>query len=173
MNSDPWLVQNAKGRVRQAEHGAPAKPTLEVFMPPGFSSIEYVDQKKSAAEVVMDMKAELASLDRQFKEASRDSPKRQSDGMPISRKCRELWDAMAKLNGQIGQLRGSRPSFAPGAARWKQQRFAILAERGGCCDGCCSDSEASIDAPLDADAGEEVDSNFPCASQKDFLGGHS
>ena len=159
VDNDPWLVQNAKGRVRQAEHEAPAKPTLEVFMPPGFANIEHDDRKKSAAEVIMDMKAELASLDRQFKEASRDSPKRQSDGMPTSRKCRELWDAMAKLNGQIGQLRGRRPSFAPGAGRWKKQRFALLAERGGCCDGCCSDSEDSLDGPLDVDAGEEVSSN--------------
>ena len=120
------------------------------------------------------MKAELASLDRQFKEASRDSPKRQSDGMPTSRKCRELWDAMAKLNGQIGQLRGRRPSFAPGAARWKKQRFAILAERGGCCDGCNSGSEESVDEPLNADAGEEVSSNVSdTVSQKGFLEGHS
>ena len=171
VDNDPWLVQNAKGRVRQAEHGAPAKPTLEVFMPPGFANIEHDDRKKSAAEVVVDMKAELASLDRQFKEASRDSPKRQSDGMPTSRRCRELWDAMAKLNGQLGQLRGRRPSFAPGAARWRKQRLAILEERGGRCD-CCSDgSNESIEEPLDLPYGEEVSDDV--VSEKGLFGGHS
>ena len=52
VDNDPWLVQNAKGRVRQAEHDAPAKPTLEMFMPPGFASIEHIDDKNGVAELL-------------------------------------------------------------------------------------------------------------------------
>ena len=154
-DGDPWMVQNAKGRVRPAESG-PTQPVLSMFMPPGFASITPKEGEKSAADVVIEMKSELATLKGLFSKASQDSPKRQSDGMPTSPLCRALWDQIGQLNAKLGQLRGKKPVFPPGAKRWQQQRRSILQERG--CS-CCDDSSNS----------EEVASNFSHPSENAFL----
>ena len=166
MNNDPWLVQNAKGRVRQAEHGAPAKPTLEVFMPPGFASIEHTKDKDDVAELVMEMKNELATLEKLWKEAAKNSPKRRSDGMPMSSECQALWLRIGELNKDLGQLRGTRPKWAVGARRWQQERRRIL-QRHGC---CCEDSDCSVES---ADGGKVSSNVSDTVSQTVFLGGHS
>ena len=168
MNNDPWLVQNAKGRVRQAEQGAPAKPTLEVFMPPGFASIERAEDGSCIADTVGKMKQKLNELNKMWEKASKSSPKRRSDGMPISQECRALWEQIGQLNQELGQLRGPRPSLSIGAKRWKTQRVNILQKHGcECCEECSNCSLSSSD-------GEEVSSNIADAvSQNDFLGGHS
>ena len=145
---DPWMVQNAKGRARPAE-SEPTKPELSMFMPPGFASIVPKDGDKDVGDVVAEMKAELATLEKLFEKASKSSPRRASDGMPTSALCRGLWEQIGDLNSKLGQLRGPKPSFPPGARRWQQQRAKILGERG--CE-CCKES--------DSDCSAEVDSNF-------------
>ena len=169
MNNDPWLVQNAKGRVRQAEHGAPAKPTLEVFMPPGFASIEHTEEKGGVAELVIKMKNELITLERLWKEAAKNSPKRRSDGMPMSAECQALWLRIGELNKDLGQLRGSRPKWAVGAQRWRQERRRILQHHGCSCEDC-EDSDCSVKS---VDGGEVSSNLTDEVSQNDFLGGHS
>ena len=164
VDNDPWLVQNAKGRVRQAEHGAPAKPTLEVFMPPGFANIEHTENGGGIAETVGKMKQKLNELNKMWEKASKSSPKRRSDGMPISQECRALWEQIGQLNRELGQLRGPRPSLTVGARRWATQRASILQKYGCECSDCS----------LDSSDGEEVSSNVSdTVSQKGFLGGHS
>ena len=152
---DPWMVQNAKGRVRPAE-SEPTKPTLSMFMPPGFASITPKDAEKNVGDVVAEMKTELATLERLFEKASKSSPRRASDGMPTSALCRSLWEQIGELNSKLGQLRGSRPKFPPGARRWQQQRVKILEERG--CK-CCPDADESETSDDGAEVGSNVASH--------------
>ena len=115
------------------------------------------------------MKNELATLEKLWKEAAKNSPKRRSDGMPMSSECQALWLRIGELNKDLGQLRGSRPKWAVGARRWQKERRSILQRHGCSCDDC-EDSDCSVDS---ADGGKVSSNVSDDVSQNDFLGGHS